>query len=85
MCHLSWSRSLTLLSTFLRRRIPLRLWSWYLFEKKLRKQQKNLNSCHRTMATTTMTMIMRKKKKTMRLNKKKATTMKTKMLRTILP
>jgi hypothetical protein len=81
MCHHSWSHSLTLLSTFLGRRIPLRSWLWYLQEKKL-------NSYRRTMATmTTMTMIMimRKKKKTTRLKKKKATRMKTKMLRTTLP
>jgi hypothetical protein len=85
MYHLSQSRSPTLL----RRRIPLRSWSWYLWKKKLKKQWKKLNSCHRTMSmmtTTTTTTIMRKKKKTTRLKKKKkATRMKTKMMRTTLP
>jgi hypothetical protein len=87
MCHLSWSRSLTLLNTFLKRRIPLRLWSWYLQEKKLRKRWKKLNSYRRTMATmttTTMTTIMRKKKKTTRLRKMKATMETMKMMRTTL-
>jgi hypothetical protein len=87
MCHLSRSHSLTLLSTFLWRRIPLRSWSWYLQEKKLGKKQKKLNYYNRTMATTTtmmMTMIMRKKKKTTRLKNKKATMEKMKMMRTIL-
>jgi hypothetical protein len=89
MCHLSWSHSPTLLSTSLRRRIPLRSWSWYPREKKL-------NNCRRTMAimmTTTTTTIMRKKKKTTRLRnkkkatrlrKKKATMEKMKMMRTTL-
>jgi hypothetical protein len=65
MYHLGRSRNLTLLSMFHRRRIHLRSWLWYLREKKLKKQQKKLNSCHRTMATmttTATTMIMRKKK-----------------------
>jgi hypothetical protein len=81
MCHLSRSYNLTLLNTFLRRRIPLRLWSWYLREKKL-------NSSHRTMSTTTTmttTTIMRKKKMTTRLKKMKTTRMKTKMMRNTLP
>jgi hypothetical protein len=90
MCHLSWNHSPTLLNTSLRRRIPLRSWSWYLREKKL-------NNCRRTMAimmTTTTTTIMRKKKKkttrlrkkkkAMRLRKKKATMEKMKMMRTTL-
>jgi hypothetical protein len=54
MCHLSWSRSLTL-NTFLRRRTTLRLWSRYLQEKTHRK----LNSIHRV-TTTTMTMRRRR-------------------------
>jgi hypothetical protein len=87
MCHLSRSHNPTLLNTFLRRRIPLRTWLWYLRENMLSKQQKKLNSCRRKMATTTtmtMTMIMRRKKKTTRL-KKKTTRVKTKMMRTTLP
>jgi hypothetical protein len=81
---------------FLRRRIPLRLWSWYLQEKTPRKQWQKLNSCHKTMATTTtittrtmtttMMMITRKKKKkTARLKKKKATRLKMKTMRITLP
>jgi hypothetical protein len=65
MCHLSQSHNPTLLSTFLRRRIPLRSWSRYLWEKTLMK----LNSCHR-MTTMTMTMRMMKKKRAMRLKAK---------------
>jgi hypothetical protein len=62
----------------------LRSWSWYLREKKLRKQWKKLNSCHKTMATmTTTTTIMEWKKKTMRL-KKNAMMEKMKMMRTTL-
>jgi hypothetical protein len=76
MCHLNQSRSPTLLSMFLRRRIPLRSWSWYQQEKTLRK----LNNYHKTI---TMTTIMRKKKTT-RLKKKKATMEKMKMMRTTL-
>jgi hypothetical protein len=62
MCHLSRSRSPTLLSTFLRRRIPLKSWSRCLREK----ARKKLNSCRRTTTTTT----------TMRMKKKTATRLK---------
>jgi hypothetical protein len=76
---------MTLLTTFLRRRIPLRSWSWYLWEKTLRKWRQKLNSCHRAMATMmTMTTIMRKKKTT-RLKKKKAMRLKMKTMRVTLP
>jgi hypothetical protein len=48
---------MTLLNTFLRRRIPLRSWSWYLWEKIFRKQQQMLSSyCRTTTTMTTMTM-----------------------------
>jgi hypothetical protein len=64
---------LTLLSTFLRKRIPLRSYSRYLREKTLKK----LNS-YRRMTTTMMTMRkMKKKKRAMRL---KAKMMKTTLL-----
>jgi hypothetical protein len=59
--------------------------SWYLREKKLRKEHKKLNNYRRTMATTmttTMIMIMRKTKTT-RL-KKNARMEKMKMMRTTL-
>jgi hypothetical protein len=79
MCHLSRSHNPTLISTFLRRRIPLRLWSGYMREKICKK----LNSYHRTttMATTTR---MSRKKKTKRLTKKEATMENMKMMRTTL-
>jgi hypothetical protein len=54
-----------LLSAFLRRRILLRSWSWYQWEKTLKK----LNSYHGT-TTMTMTMRMMKKKNAMRLKMK---------------
>jgi hypothetical protein len=72
MYHLSQSRSLTLLSTFLRR-TPLRSWSRYLREKTRMK----LNS-YCKMATMTTTMRMKKKKK------KKATRLKAEMMKTTL-
>jgi hypothetical protein len=71
MYHLSQSRSLTLLSTFLRR-TPLRSWSRYLREKTRMK----LNSYCKM---TTMTTTMRMKKK-----KKKATRLKAEMMKTTL-
>jgi hypothetical protein len=78
MYHLSQSHNPTLLSTFLRRRTPLRSWSWYLREK----TQKKLSCCHRMM---TMTTIMRRKKQTTRKKKKRAIRLNAKMMTTTLP
>jgi hypothetical protein len=57
MCHLSRSCNPTLLSTFLMRRIPSRSWSWYLWDKTLRK----LNSCCKMTTTVTIMRMMKKK------------------------
>jgi hypothetical protein len=70
MCHPSRSCSMSLLSTFLRRRIASRSWSQYMWEKAFKK----LNIYHRRM-TTTMTM---------RMKKKKAMRLKVKMMKTTL-
>jgi hypothetical protein len=77
MCHLRQSHNPTPLSTFLRGRTPLTLWSQYQQEK----THKKLNSCHRMM---TMTMTTRRKK-TMRKKKKGATRLKANMMKTTLP
>jgi hypothetical protein len=74
MCHLSRSRNTTLLCTFLRRMIPLRSWSRYLWEKKVRNQQQKLNNCHIMMATmTTMTMRTTTTATTMRMTMMRTT------------
>jgi hypothetical protein len=75
MCHSRQSCSLTPLSTFLRGRTLLRLWSRYQQEKTRRK----LNNYHK-MATTMMAM----RRKRMRKKKKRATKLKLKMMRSTL-
>jgi hypothetical protein len=70
MYHLSQSHSSTLLSTFLRRRTPSRLCSWYLWEKTCRK----IDS-YRRMKTMTATI---------RMKNKKATRLKAKMMKSTL-
>jgi hypothetical protein len=76
MYHLHQSHSPTPLSTFLRGRTPLRLWSWYRQEK----THKKLNCCRKM---TTMTTIIGRKK-TMRKKKNRATRLKAKMMKTTL-
>jgi hypothetical protein len=75
MCHLRQIHSPTPLSTFLRGRTPLRLWSQYRQEK----TRKKFNSYRRM-----MTMTIRRKKTMRRKKKKTETRLKVKKMKTTL-